>query len=113
MRHKVRKLFTFLLFALYLLFLQNSVFNTHVHVLKDGTVERHAHPFSHSPDGKHQHSQQDFKLLHASGLNFLDTADRFELAGNLPVVEYLCTGVTLISDDRNLLTVGLRGPPRA
>lgn len=46
----------------------NRALYTHVHVLADGTVETHAHPFSKSSEGtggdSHQHAKVEWILLH-------------------------------------------------
>lgn len=56
-----------LLIAVITLIINNSVF-IHTHVLPDGKVIEHAHPFDLSendsePDEKHQHTPQEFYLL--------------------------------------------------
>ncbi len=111
MRHKVRKVFSYLLFALYLFCLQNSVFNMHVHVLKDGAVERHAHPFTTGHPAKHHHSQQDFKLLHASGLDFTDTSVQPVSDTAFQVIGQLSFQLETVLEIRDLVASGLRGPP--
>ena len=49
------------------LLLANRAFNSHIHMLADGSVVSHAHPFSKSADDSrgmdHQHSGLEFLLL--------------------------------------------------
>jgi hypothetical protein len=75
MRNKDKKLLVYLFFAAYLFCLQNSLFNTHVHVLPDGSVVRHAHPFSHNNPNGHQHNHAEFHFYHGSSVSYFDTSD--------------------------------------
>ena len=52
--------------------LLNKAFFVHTHVLADGTVSSHAHPFDRSAEKEseksHQHSSAEFMLLHHLGM---------------------------------------------
>jgi hypothetical protein len=57
--------------------LVNKSLYTHVHVMPDGTLEAHAHPFSRSgessPDSRHTHSSLDYYFLQDLNTLFLMT----------------------------------------
>lgn len=54
--------------------LVNQALNTHTHVMPDGSIISHAHPFNKSQEskqgGSHQHSAPEFFLLHNLQLLF-------------------------------------------
>ncbi len=59
-----RKFFAFLLIGLVLLLVANKTFYTHSHLLDDGTIVTHAHPYDKGADKapfkSHQHSSIEF-----------------------------------------------------
>jgi hypothetical protein len=66
-RSDLKRLAAGLMIALMVLLLVNRAVYIHIHVLPDGSVHSHAHPFSknpHSSNGTgHQHSSLEFFLL--------------------------------------------------
>lgn len=64
------KLFIVALLPLYFMLNGNSISNKHFHVLQNGLVISHAHPFNkthHSKDGSagHKHSKTELVLFHS------------------------------------------------
>ena len=59
----------------------NRALYTHVHVLPDGTVQTHAHPFSKNGEGAggetHHHTMMQFVLLHSLNLLIAMSAATF------------------------------------
>ncbi|MFO7615428.1 MAG: hypothetical protein R6W71_12400 [Bacteroidales bacterium] len=64
----------------------NNVVFIHEHILPDGTVVTHAHPYdkSEDPEEKHQHSKAEFVLL--DNLKVISTAVVFSLIIWLPFI---------------------------
>ena len=66
-QRKLKQLAAGLMIALISLLLVNRAVYIHIHVLPDGSVHSHAHPFSKNPDSSkgtgHQHSSLEFFLL--------------------------------------------------
>ncbi|MDX9882265.1 MAG: hypothetical protein RBS73_09375 [Prolixibacteraceae bacterium] len=63
-----------LLLPAYFAILANSVMNRHIHVLPDGIIITHAHPFAKNPDGEkqanHRHTGKDFIFLQSFCIDF-------------------------------------------
>jgi len=75
---KYIKVFILLFLPVYLLLLANSMLNMHVHILSNGMVVRHAHPFAHhsDPSGEsHHHTGKEYIFYHGFFLNYYDTAE--------------------------------------
>ncbi|MDP2236065.1 MAG: hypothetical protein Q8J88_06500 [Bacteroidales bacterium] len=59
------KLFLILSLPVLMLLIYNQTVNWHFHLLKDGTIVKHAHPYSNETQGttpfqKHQHADSEF-----------------------------------------------------
>ncbi len=62
----VTRIFSLMLAGLFGLYIVNYAFYTHRHILVDGTVITHAHPYNKSdskPFKSHQHSKTELVLL--------------------------------------------------
>ena len=71
--------------------LLNKAAYTHVHILPDGSLHTHAHPFSNHPEGKktasHQHSSLEIFLLDLQDVLLLSALSVSVLRfSNLPTV---------------------------
>lgn len=64
---RLKPILTILLIAVITALMINRVVYSHIHVLSNGSLVSHAHPFSKSaeskPDSSHQHSNIEFFLL--------------------------------------------------
>lgn len=111
---KDKKQTGYFLLVLFLLALQNSVLNLHVHVLSDGSVIQHAHPFSGQPSKDQSHSHMECHSFHVGITQFVDTSSAVVLA---PPSQILCTALStvVIAEWRQLQfgNFNLRGPPIA
>ena len=76
---KYIKVFIVLILPVYLCLLASSIMNMHVHVLSNGMVVRHAHPFDHNAgSGKqHHHSDHDCSFYQGFFLGYFDTSEPF------------------------------------
>ena len=75
LRHKsVSKFVTTILFLAFLFQIVNKSVYTHAHVLADGTVIVHAHPYNATNESRsgtnHTHSENELLLLNLPGLLF-------------------------------------------
>ena len=65
--HRLKQTLSILLIVAVVALMINSVVYTHIHVLYNGSVVTHAHPFSKctegNPDSSHQHSNTELFLL--------------------------------------------------
>lgn len=65
--HRLKRIFSILLIVIMAALVVNKVVYTHIHVLPNGSVFTHAHPFSKStednPGSSHQHSNTEIILL--------------------------------------------------
>ena len=65
--HRLKRTLSILLIVAMAALMINRVVYTHIHVLYNGSVVTHAHPFSKStegnPDSSHQHSNTELFLL--------------------------------------------------
>ncbi len=103
-----------LILPLYLILLVNSILNMHVHIMANGIVIRHAHPFnSHSEkDSPHEHTSKEFSFYHGFSVNYLGEEEihleqllaifKVEESYDLPLLIH-------IEERPNVLS--LRGPP--
>ena len=68
-----------LLLPAYFIILGNSVMNRHTHVLPNGIMITHAHPFAKNADSEkplsHQHSGKDFFFLQSFCIDFYTISD--------------------------------------
>ncbi len=75
--HRVKKKISFLIIGLMGLMIINKVIFLHSHVMKDGTVVTHAHPYKSASDSKplnsHQHTKAAFCFFDHFQLLFLST----------------------------------------
>ncbi len=66
-RHRLKRTLPILLIVAMVALMINRVVYAHIHVLHNGSVVTHAHPFSKSPEGNpdssHQHSNTELFLL--------------------------------------------------
>lgn len=63
----LRKVSSILLILITGLIILNKASFTHTHILADGTVITHAHPFEKSatdPEGSHEHTNWEYAFLH-------------------------------------------------
>ena len=65
--HRLKRTLSILLIVIMAALMINRILYTHIHVLPDGSVVTHAHPFSKSTEGNsrssHQHSNTELFLL--------------------------------------------------
>ena len=65
--HRLKRTLSILLIVAMAALMINRIVYTHIHVLYNGSVVTHAHPFSKStegnPDSSHQHSNPELFLL--------------------------------------------------
>jgi len=52
----------------------NQNYNWHTHLLSNGQVVQHAHPYSHQKNSAHQHSQKSFEFLSLFSSTWLNQA---------------------------------------
>ncbi len=73
---KFGKLILLLSLPALLLLFNNQLTNWHYHILKDGTVVKHAHPYTSDSDGKtpyQQHQHSDFEMALLAHLSEIST----------------------------------------
>ncbi len=93
----------------------NSVFNTHVHLLPDGTYETHAHPINKSnsdSNQEHEHSTIEMIALESLAL-FTFTFIAFAVVA--PLLRITATNIYLIDavKSRFIIYSDGRSPPVA
>ena len=114
MLRKYIKVFILLVLPVYLILLGNSMSNMHIHVLSNGMVVRHAHPFSREQESKehHHHSGSESNYYQGFFLNYFDTS---EPIFNVPVKLYVCQIIELPVISHYVFEASrhyfLRGPP--
>ena len=106
-----------LFLPVYLLLLANSMLNMHMHVLSNGMVVRHAHPFGHDRDQEHDqeshsHSGKEYSFYEGFYLDYCDTAEPLPVLQQLIVKEEIA-GKPVSPNYRFELSAlfPLRGPP--
>ncbi|WP_159521423.1 hypothetical protein [Sunxiuqinia indica] len=111
---KYIKVFILLVLPVYLILLVNSISNMHVHLLSNGVVIQHAHPFDREGESKlpHQHSHAEYQFYQAFFHNYFDNSaplpdlevirPSYKIV-SVPVVQLYC--FKSANDQR------LRGPP--
>jgi hypothetical protein len=114
----IRKHISFLailLIPVYLLVLKSSIRNTHTHVLPNGVIIVHSHPFTDAKTGlplKHSHSQNQILFYQLFAFDFFNSAPETVLPETFSAVES-----ELISFFTRQVPVGcsqavlVRGPP--
>jgi len=95
--------------ALGIMLMLNNVCNTHIHVLENGNIVKHAHPFDKDSSNDHEHSKCLYFLLNSLLLFIPEVKEYIFYTKNIKreysnVDEYLC--YTII-----LLPYSLRAPP--
>lgn len=110
---EIFKKMSLLLAALvFLAFSFGSLSFKHQHILSDGTLIEHSHPFSHQNGGQHQHSDREITFL-ASLVPHLDLVQdvlEIQIVTQqlfLNTIIYSEESIHLIELPRNIL----RGPP--
>ncbi|MGQ8337314.1 hypothetical protein ACUNWD_12255 [Sunxiuqinia sp. A32] len=116
MRHlrKYIKIFIALVLPLYLGILANSISNMHIHVLANGMVVRHAHPYNHAKGGSesHQHTSKKLSFYDGFFLDFFDnSAPPTIMKVDLPLVETIGETHTIDYSDSYFNFASLRAPP--
>ncbi len=54
-----------ILFPAFIILMENSIVNEHTHLLANGLVISHAHPYKKLPDNKqHNHNDNEFFFIH-------------------------------------------------
>ncbi len=104
-----------LLIPLYLLVMGNSILNRHTHVMPNGVVITHSHPFTDSKTGlpvKHNHTRNQIVFFQLFTFDFCDISPEVIIADNHASLCYEIkmwltepTPVSFIS------AIFLRGPP--
>lgn len=106
-----------LLIPVYLLVMGNSILNRHTHVLPNGVVITHSHPFTDSKTGlpvKHNHSSNQILFFQLFTFDFCDLTPEVILAKNDIVLQFeIQAFYTDQISDNSLLVNFLRGPPSA
>jgi len=109
------KVFAILLIPLYLLVMGNSIRNRHTHVLPNGMVITHSHPFTDSKTGlpvKHSHSRNQIVFFQLFNFDFCDTTPEIFLAKNDKIFQYEIQ--SFYADQISVFSLSatfLRGPP--
>lgn len=113
----LKSLFVLLLLGILGYALSNQITNKHAHMLADGTIIQHAHPYQKSNDAapfkKHHHSSWEYVLIDQVNTNLLVflaaillLSAWWQLRKKKFVVERL-----LISPFHHSSRIYLRGPP--
>ncbi|KOH43304.1 hypothetical protein [Sunxiuqinia dokdonensis] len=113
---KYIKLFILLLLPVYLVLLGNSMSNMHLHVLSNGMVVKHAHPFDREEDSQEHHSHSDAETCYyqAFFLDYFDTAEPVHpLIADLSIAEILVQPAVLHYSFQHTNPNFLRGPPNS
>ena len=89
---KIKKYLIALLIPAILFLFFNNISNKHYHILSDGTVIQHAHPFknsnSNSPFQNHKHSKTEFAFLTAiNNVVTLVALALILITGTLPFIQ--------------------------
>ena len=108
------KLILVLALPVYLMVLANSMMNMHVHVLSNGMVVRHAHPFDHEEEEEHHHQHTDVEFSFYEGFcsDFVDNSS--PLSGfvlTFPLIEKIGEEQTAEYSFYQFNFVQLRAPP--
>lgn len=113
---KYIKLFILLVLPVYLVLLGNSMSNMHLHVLSNGMVVKHAHPFDREADRQDHHSHSDAETCYYQAF-FLDFFDTFEpiqqLIADLSASEMIVPYMVLNYSFQHANPNYLRGPPNS
>jgi hypothetical protein len=108
---------TILLIPVYLLVMGNSILNRHTHVLPNGVVITHSHPFTDSKTGlpvKHNHSQNQILFYQLFTFDFCDLTPEVVLANTDKKLQLEIQSVyTAQISGYSLSATFLRGPPSA
>jgi hypothetical protein len=113
---KYIKLFILLVLPVYLVLLANSMSNMHLHVLSNGMVVKHAHPFDREEDSQEHHSHSDAETCYyqAFFLDYFDTAEPVQqLVAVIPAAELAAPLIVLNYSCQSSNPNGLRGPPNS
>lgn len=111
---KYIKLFILLVLPVYLVLLGNSMSNMHLHVLSNGMVVKHAHPFERKADSQDRHSHSDAEACYyqAFFLDFFDTSQPIQqLIVDLSTSEMIVPPMVLDCSFQHANPNYLRGPP--
>ncbi len=74
LRKNIKLIVAFAL-PIYLMVLANSMMNMHVHILSNGMVVKHAHPFEHSEsdtEEHHHHTDDELSFYEGFTVDFYD-----------------------------------------
>ncbi len=113
---KYIKLFILLVLPVYLVLLGNSMSNMHLHVLSNGMVVKHAHPFDREADSQNHHSHSDSETCYyqAFFLDYFDTVEPVQrLVAEVPAAEIIEQLIVLNYSLQSTKPNGLRGPPNS
>ena len=113
---KYIKLFILLVLPVYLFLLGNSMSNMHLHVLSNGMVVKHAHPFDREADSQEHHSHSDAETCYyqAFFLDFFDTSEPIhQLIADLSASEMIVQFMELDYSFQHSNPNYLRGPPNS
>lgn len=106
-----------LLIPVYLLVMGNSILNRHTHVLPNGVVITHSHPFTDSKTGlpvKHNHTQNQIVFYQLFTFDFCDFTPEVVLANNDKILQFEIQAFYTDQNSGNSLSANLlRGPPSA
>lgn len=113
--HRHINLLALLLIPVYLLVMGSWVKNRHTHVLPNGTIITHSHPFTDAKTGlplKHGHTQNQIVFLQLFTFDFFESSPEVFLAEDYINIR---SEITTFYSAQNLIsfrsTAFLRGPP--
>lgn len=86
----------------------------HVHVLSNGMVVKHAHPFNREAESKshHHHSDSETSFYQGFFQGYFDTSEPFlGLTAIIPSSQFVGSPVIMIYQFEHINHYRLRGPP--